>query len=94
MSPDPRSVKKRKAAAVVEENLPDTHEEEDGDAQEAEDETPVKINTQVFLMYFLCILNNRPEETNRKEVLDLRQETSQWQRMYHLRQLQLLHPRN
>ena len=48
MSPDPRSVKKRKAAAVVEENLPDTHEEEDGDAQEAENETPVKINTQDF----------------------------------------------
>ena len=41
MSPDPRSVKKRKAAAVVEENLPDTYVEEDGDAQVAEDETPV-----------------------------------------------------
>ena len=41
MPPDPRSVKKRKAAAVVEEDLPDTYVEEDGDAQEAEDETPV-----------------------------------------------------
>ena len=41
MSPDPRSVKKRKAAAVVEEDLPDTYVEEDGDSQEAEDETPV-----------------------------------------------------